>query len=79
MNLNKYGKCDTVATLILGMFSLWLEKILNNSIPEAGLNLKLTQFGTGGEEQPVTSKGPFLQELHNDSVMNKTLLLLPAW
>lgn len=68
-----------VATLILGIFSLWLEKILNNSIPEAGSNLKLTWFGRGGEEQPVTSKGPSLQELLNDSLMNKTLLLLSAW
>lgn len=73
MSLIKYGKCETMATLILGIFSLWLEEILNNSIPEAGSNLKLTQFGRGGEEQPVTSKGPFLQELHNNSVMNKTL------
>lgn len=68
-----------MAALILGMFSLWLEKILSNSIPEAGSNLKLTRFGRGGEEQPVISKGPFLQEFLNNSVMNKILLLLPAW
>lgn len=79
ISLIKYGKYETMATLILGIFSLWLEKILNSSIPEAGSSFKLTWFGRGGEEQPVTSKGPFLQELHNNSVMNKTLLLLPAW
>lgn len=68
-----------MGTLILGVFSLRGEKILDNSIPEAGSNLKLTWFGRGGKEQPVTSKGPFLQELLNDSVINKTLLLLSAW
>lgn len=79
MSLVKYRKCETMATLILEMFSPWLEKILCNSVPEVGSNLKFTQFGRGGEEQPVTSKSLFLQEFLNDSVMSKTLLLLPAW
>lgn len=78
MSLIKYGKCGTMATLILGMYSLWLQNLLNCSILEAGSNLKMTQFGRGAEEQPVTPKGPFMQELLNNSVMNRILLLLPA-
>lgn len=77
--LVKYGNCKAMASLYLEIFRPWLEK--GNMIYlwswiefEVGPALVVVV-----RNNQVTSKGPFLHELFNDSMMNTALLLLPAW
>lgn len=81
MRLVKYGNCKARALLSLEMFSPWLEKTLSNVFyPWSWVEFEVgPALVVAVRNNQVTSKEPFLHELFNDSMMNKTLLLLPVW